>query len=49
MQTVFRGVNVVAEDVRREMRTFDAEYLDPNNYESWLESSNYKYAVEHKG
>lgn len=33
----------------RVMRDFDAQYSYTNDYDSWLEKGNYKYAVQHDG
>ena len=29
------------------MRDFDSQYPDTNEYDSWLDKGNYKYAVEY--
>ena len=50
MSTVtFKQKTVSIQEVLRAMRDFDAQYMDTNDYDSWLEKGTYKYAVQHDG
>ena len=46
---VFKGVNIIAQDILTAMRDFDSHYADTNEYDSWLYKKNYKYAIERNG
>ena len=41
------GVRVTAKDILKAMRYFDLQYQNGNDYDSWLDKKNYKYAVKH--
>ena len=47
MPTEFRGMTVHRDTVLRAMAAFDAEYPNPNDYQSWLDNRTYLYAVVH--
>ena len=47
MNATFKGVDVADKDILAAMRNFDAQYSDTNQYDSWLEKGNYKYAIQH--
>lgn len=49
METLFKGVVVTVDEILGAVNAFDAQYADPNDYDSWLEKRTYKYAVTHHG
>jgi len=40
---------VTRQDVLDALNQFDSDYSDTNDYDSWLDKGNYKYAVQHLG
>jgi len=40
---------VTRQDVLDAVKEFDSEYPDTNDYDSWLDKGNHKYAVQHLG
>ena len=46
---VFKGVNIIAQDILTAMRDFDLQNVDTNEYYLWLYKKNYKYAIERNG
>ena len=47
--TIFKGSEVMREDVLRAIKDFDAQYDYTNQYDSWLDKGTYKYALQYKG
>lgn len=41
----FKGVEITRQAVLEAIKTFDTEYSDTNQYDSWLEKEQYKYAL----
>lgn len=48
-ETVFLGVSVSFDAVKKALQEFDAEYEDTNDFAHWLEDPRYKYIVEYAG
>lgn len=44
-----QGIRIDRQAVLCAMSDFDSEYHGTNDYRSWLEKANYKYAIAHAG
>lgn len=49
MSINFKGRPITAQRVLNVMSDFDKQYPNTNDYDSWLNNSSYKYAVDHGG
>jgi len=46
---LFKGKIVTCQDILAAIHAFDAEYPNTNDFRRWLDKSNYKYVLLHKG
>ncbi len=48
-RVIFLGKYITREMVLEALRVFDQKYPNTNNYDHWLEKSNYKFELVEKG
>lgn len=48
-QVEFRNKYITRQQVLEEIRRFDEQYLDTNQYKGWLDSNSYHFALELDG
>ena len=49
MATKFKGKIITRENVTQVLNQFDRTYPDSNDYDNWLDSGNYRYALHYNG
>ena len=45
----FLGQRITRQKILDALESFDSQYPDANDYDSWLEKRTYKYAVQYRG
>lgn len=44
----FKGKEITRDDVLKELERYDEEFANTNDYDSWLDTSGYTYALEYE-